>query len=56
MSLNVGIIGLGIMGGAFAKNLIDSGLQVSGFDIIEANIQALTDLGGLGVKSPKAVD
>jgi putative dehydrogenase len=55
MSLNVGIIGLGIMGGAFAKNLIDSGLSVSGYDIVEANIEALTAQGGSGAKSPKAV-
>jgi len=54
MSLNVGIIGLGIMGGAFAKNLIDAGLKVSGFDIVEANIEALVKLGGSGAKSPKA--
>jgi len=54
MSLNVGIIGLGIMGGAFAKNLIDAGLKVSGFDIVEANIEALVQLGGSSAKSPKA--
>ena len=54
MSLNVGIIGLGIMGGAFAKNLIESGLKVTGYDILEANVEALTKLGGSGAKSPKA--
>lgn len=29
----VGIVGLGIMGGAFAKNLVDAGWHVAGFDI-----------------------
>jgi putative dehydrogenase len=29
----VGIVGLGIMGGAFAKNLIEAGWDVAGFDI-----------------------
>src|SRR5262245_24479073 len=29
----VGIIGLGIMGGAIAKNLVAAGWQVTGFDI-----------------------
>src|SRR4051812_42190511 len=30
---HIGIVGLGIMGGAFAKNLAAAGWQVSGFDI-----------------------
>ena len=29
----VGVVGLGIMGGAISKNLIDSGFKVFGFDI-----------------------
>ena len=29
----VGVIGLGIMGGAFAKNLAAAGLRVVGFDL-----------------------
>jgi len=33
MSKIVGIIGLGIMGGAIARNLVDRGWQVIGFDI-----------------------
>ncbi len=32
----VGIIGLGIMGGAIAKNLSERGWQVVGFDIEKA--------------------
>lgn len=33
MDKRIGIIGLGIMGGAFARNLVASGWQVIGFDI-----------------------
>ena len=32
MSLRVGVVGLGIMGGAFAANLVKNGFQVTGFD------------------------
>jgi putative dehydrogenase len=55
MSLRVGIVGLGIMGGSFAKNLTDAGFPVCGFDIIPANVQALVELGGTAGKSPKDV-
>ena len=30
---NVAVIGLGIMGGAIARNLVATGFRVSGFDI-----------------------
>src|ERR1700754_5251833 len=36
MSKTVGIVGLGIMGGAIARNLIDRGWRVIGFDIDQA--------------------
>ena len=29
----IGIVGLGIMGGAFAKNLVTAGFHVVGFDV-----------------------
>src|SRR6201996_34814 len=41
----VGIIGLGIMGGAFAENLVGSGWRVIGFDIAPARRRALARLG-----------
>ena len=41
----VGIIGLGIMGGAFAQNLIAAGWQVIGFDIAPARRRAMAKLG-----------
>lgn len=35
MSLNVGVVGLGVMGGAFAGHLLDAGFEVAGFDPLE---------------------
>lgn len=35
----VGVIGLGIMGGAFAKNLVAAGWRVFGYDISPARQQ-----------------
>jgi putative dehydrogenase len=55
MSLKVGIVGLGIMGGSFAKNLRDTNFEVCGFDVIDANVQKLIDLGGKAGVSPKDV-
>jgi putative dehydrogenase len=42
---SVGIIGLGIMGGAFAKNLVDDGWHVLGFDVDPARRKALARAG-----------
>jgi len=55
MAKKVGIIGLGIMGGSFAKNLCDAKFEVFGFDIVEANIKKLTDFGGRAASSPRDV-
>ncbi len=41
MDKTVGIIGLGIMGGAIARNLIDRGWHVIGFDIVPARCAEL---------------
>ena len=41
----VGIVGLGIMGGAFAQNLIATGWQVIGYDIAPARRRAMAKLG-----------
>ena len=41
----VGIIGLGIMGGAFAQNLVAAGWQVIGHDIAPARRRAMAKLG-----------
>ena len=55
MSLKVGVVGLGIMGGAFARSLRAGDYDVTGFDILDANVQALVDLGGSASMSPKDV-
>src|SRR5262249_53718918 len=41
----VGVIGLGIMGGAFAHNLIAAGWRVIGYDIAPARRRAMAKLG-----------
>jgi len=43
----VGIIGLGIMGSAIARNLAASGLAVHGYDIDATRFEVLRDAGGL---------
>jgi len=53
MSLKVGIVGLGIMGGSFAKNLRTAKFDVWGYDIIDSNIQRLVKIGGKAAISPK---
>jgi L-threonate 2-dehydrogenase len=41
----VGVVGLGIMGGAFAKNLVDAGWRVVGFDINPARCRVMARAG-----------
>jgi len=41
----VGVVGLGIMGGAFARNLTDAGWHVVGFDVDPARCRALARNG-----------
>jgi len=41
----VGVVGLGIMGGAFAKNLVDAGWRVVGYDIDPARCRAMARAG-----------
>jgi L-threonate 2-dehydrogenase len=41
----VGIVGLGIMGGAFAQNLVDAGWRVIGYDIDPVRRRALARAG-----------
>ncbi len=40
------------MGGSFARNILDAGFSVVGYDVVEANISSLVDLGGSAAKSP----
>ena len=41
----VGIVGLGVMGGAFAKNLIADGWRVTGYDTDAAQCKKLAKAG-----------
>lgn len=51
----IGVIGLGIMGGAMSRNLAKAGFRVVGFDIESELRDELTGRGGLAVASPGAV-
>ncbi len=42
---DVGVVGLGIMGGAFAQNLLAAGWRVIGYDVAPARRQALAKKG-----------
>ncbi|TCT05982.1 NAD(P)-dependent oxidoreductase [Aquabacter spiritensis] len=51
----VGVVGLGIMGFSYARNLREAGFPVIGFDVAEAPLKALAELGGEAAASPKAL-
>jgi 3-hydroxyisobutyrate dehydrogenase-like beta-hydroxyacid dehydrogenase len=51
----VGIIGLGIMGGAFARHLRAARFNVPGYDIAAPQLAALRKLGGVALSSPAEV-
>jgi len=53
--LRVGIIGLGVMGSAYARNLRQAGFEVSGYDPIPVAMSALTDCGGHAALDPQSV-
>ena len=55
MAGTVGIIGLGIMGGAISRNLIERGWSVAGTDIDAAKRDALTAAGGTACADVAAV-
>jgi putative dehydrogenase len=48
----VGIIGLGIMGGAIAANLVKRGFAVRGYDVVPAALDRLRANGGTPVATP----
>jgi L-threonate 2-dehydrogenase len=50
-----GVIGLGIMGGAFAKHLAAAGVRTSGYDLLAANLDAFSAHGGHACSSARAV-
>ena len=51
----MGVVGLGIMGGAFARHLAAAKFRVIGYDVIAAKRAALRKLGGAPAASPAAV-
>lgn len=51
----VGVIGLGIMGLAIARNLMKGGFDVVGFDIDSTRTSALSSAGGTAARSVTAV-
>lgn len=51
----VGIVGLGIMGGAYAANLRKAGFDVVGFDPASAAQEALTAIGGRALPDARSV-
>ena len=55
MAKTVGIVGLGRMGSAMAKNLIEAGFAVVGRDTDPARADALAAMGGKVADSPRAV-
>ena len=49
----VGIVGLGIMGLSYARNLRGAGFPVVGYDVTPAALAALTEVGGESAASPR---
>lgn len=49
----VGILGLGIMGLAYARNLIEAGFPVVGYDVAEPARRAFAEAGGRLVDAPR---
>jgi 2-hydroxy-3-oxopropionate reductase len=47
----IGFIGLGIMGGPMASNLLEAGFEVVGFDLVPAALERLTAAGGTAAVS-----
>lgn len=55
MSERIGVIGLGIMGGAISANFIDAGFSVTGYDVDPARNAELAERGGVVAGSPGEV-
>ncbi len=55
MSKRIGVVGLGIMGGAISANFLDAGYPVTGYDVDPARNAELAARGGDVAASPGAV-
>ena len=51
----IGVIGLGLMGGAMAKRLIETGHGVVGYDIVADKLAAAVAFGARACASPADV-
>ena len=54
MSQRVGIVGMGLMGQAFIKNMRETDFEVQGFDVDPARMDDLSEKGGHPVETPAA--
>jgi len=54
MAERVGIVGVGLMGQAFAHHLLRAGFAVQGFDVDAKRMDELAKRGGIPVDSPAA--
>ncbi|HBF53160.1 MAG TPA: NAD(P)-dependent oxidoreductase, partial [Afipia sp.] len=54
MNRNVGIVGVGIMGTAMARNLREAGFSIVGYDPVPSAAERLNSLGGQALMSPRA--
>ena len=55
MAFHVGMIGLGLMGTAMSRNLLERGFRVTGFDVLPQPVRTLQSVGGQGAGSAAAV-
>jgi 4-hydroxybutyrate dehydrogenase/sulfolactaldehyde 3-reductase len=53
--LKVGFIGLGVMGGPMAQNIVKGGHQLTVYDLSAEAVKRLTDLGAKAAASPREV-
>jgi len=53
--MNVGFVGLGVMGGPMAQNILKGGHRLTVFDLDSAAVQRLTDAGAKDARSAKQV-
>ena len=55
MSLDVGFVGLGIMGSGMSTNLLKAGFKVTGTDVDPARLEEFVANGGTAAKTPAEV-
>ncbi len=46
MNTTIGFVGLGLMGSGMARNLIEAGFWVTGYDLDSQKVAAFTTAGG----------